>query len=191
MKQYKLLKDLPTFKAGDEFYIDSNNNLRLKVSDSMAYNHYTLEKFPNILKDWFEEIHKCKRCRAEYRGPYYYVNSLGMISFNNDYRDTEDDHLYSIGNYGLTKEELESKLKYDIARQVLLDDAKGGKWKKNGINLCVYYENGINRWIFDNTIRDIQISGAIYFQNRADTQKSLEEHKEQWEIVRKYEMGEM
>lgn len=191
MKQYKLLKDLPTFKAGDEFYIDSNNNLRLKVSDSMAYNHYTLEKFPNILKDWFEEIHKCKRCRAEYRGPYYYVNSLGMISSNNDYRDTEDDHLYSIGNYGLTKEELESKLKYDIARQVLLDDAKGGKWKKNGINLCVYYENGINRWIFDNTIRDIQISGAIYFQNRADTQKSLEEHKEQWEIVRKYEMGEM
>lgn len=191
MKQYKLLKDLPTFKAGDEFYIDSNNNLRLKVSDSMAYNHYTLEKFPNILKDWFEEIHKCKRCRAEYRGPYYYVNSLGIISSNNDYRDTEDDHLYSIGNYGLTKEELESKLKYDIARQVLLDDAKGGKWKKNGINLCVYYENGINRWIFDNTIRDIQISGAIYFQNRADTQKSLEEHKEQWEIVRKYEMGEM
>ena len=191
MKQYKLLKDLPTFKAGDEFYIDSNNNLRLKVPDSMAYNHYTLEKFPNILKDWFEEIHKCKRCRAEYRGPYYYVNSLGMISSNNDYRDTEDDHLYSIGNYGLTKEELESKLKYDIARQVLLDDAKGGKWKKNGINLCVYYENGINRWIFDNTIRDIQISGAIYFQNRADTQKSLEEHKEQWEIVRKYEMGEM
>lgn len=191
MKQYKLLKDLPTFKAGDEFYIDSNNNLRLKVSDSMAYNHYTLEKFPNILKDWFEEIHKCKRCRAEYRGPYYYVNSLGIISSNNDYRDTEDDHLYSIGNYGLTKEELESKLKYDIARQVLLDDAKGGKWKKNGINLCVYYENSINRWIFDNTIRDIQISGAIYFQNRADTQKSLEEHKEQWEIVRKYEMGEM
>lgn len=118
MKQYKLLKDLPTFKAGDEFYIDSNNNLRLKVSDSMAYNHYTLEKFPNILKDWFEEIHKCKRCRAEYRGPYYYVNSLGMISSNNDYRDTEDDQLYSIGNYGLTKEELESKLKYDIARQV-------------------------------------------------------------------------
>ena len=174
-----------------QFYIDSNNNLRLKGSDSMAYTHYTLEKFPNILKDWFEEIHKCKRCRAEYRGPYYYVNSLGMISSNNDYRDTEDDHLYSIGNYGLTKEELESKLKYDIARQVLLDDAKGGKWKKNGINLCVYYENGINRWIFDNTIRDIQISGAIYFQNRADTQKSLEEHKEQWEIVRKYEMGEM
>lgn len=191
MKQYKLLKDLPTFKAGDEFYIDSNNNLRLKVSDSMAYNHYTLEKFPNILKDWFEEIHKCKRCRAEYRGPYYYVNSLGMISSNNDYRDTEDDHLYSIGNYGLTKEELESKLKYDIARQVLLDDAKGGKWKKDGSNYCAYYDYDEDDWGYDDTVNCMQTIGIIYFQNLDDIKDSLEEHKEQWETVRKYEMGEM
>lgn len=128
MKQYKLLKDLPTFKAGDEFYIDSNNDLRLKGGYIIAYNHYTLEKFPNILKDWFEEIHEYKRRRAEYKGPYYYVNSLGIITSNNDYRDTEDDYLYSIDNYGLTKEEIESKLKYDIARKTLLDDAEGGKF---------------------------------------------------------------
>lgn len=44
MKRYKLKKDLPTFQAGDEFYLDSNNDLRLKVSDIMAYNHHTLEK---------------------------------------------------------------------------------------------------------------------------------------------------
>lgn len=88
MKRYKLKKDLPTFKAGDEFYLDSNNNLYHNWSEVMAYNHKTLEKFPNILKDWFEEIHECKRRRAEYRGPYYYVNSLGIISSDNDYRDT-------------------------------------------------------------------------------------------------------
>lgn len=189
MKQYKLLKDLPTFKAGDEFYIDSNNNLRLKVSDSMAYNHYTLEKFPNILKDWFEEIHKCKRCRAEYRGPYYYVNSLGMISSNNDYRDTEDDHLYSIGNYGLTKEELEAKREYDIARQVLLDDAEGGNFVPGSSNnwynsycLCLEEWSTFSSWYY--------YPGAIYFKSEEALLKSLKEHKEQWEIVRKYEMGE-
>ena len=27
MKQYKLLKDLPTFKAGDEFFISEKGNL--------------------------------------------------------------------------------------------------------------------------------------------------------------------
>nr|DAX99352.1 MAG TPA: hypothetical protein [Caudoviricetes sp.] len=192
MKQYKLLKDLPTFKAGDEFYIDSNNNLRLKGSDSMAYNHYTLEKFPNILKDWFEEVpEEHKRRRAEMGDLYHFINDCGDINYGRDHNNPWDNYRHKTGNYGLTKEELEAKREYDIARQVLLDDAKGGKWKKNGINLCVYYENGINRWIFDNTIRDIQISGAIYFQNRADTQKSLKEHKDQWEIVRKYEMGEI
>lgn len=65
MKQYKLKKDLPTFNGGDEFYLDNNNDLRLKGSDIMAYNHKTLEKFPNILKDWFEEIPEYKRRRAE------------------------------------------------------------------------------------------------------------------------------
>ena len=65
MKRYKLLKDLPTFNAGDEFYLDINNDLCLKESAIMAYNHKTLEKFPNILKDWFEGIHDDKRWRAK------------------------------------------------------------------------------------------------------------------------------
>ena len=188
MKHYKLKKDLPTFKAGDEFYLDSNNSLRLKGSDIMAYNHKTLEKFPNILTDWFEEILEYERCRAEYRGLYYYVNSLGIISSNNDYRDTEDDHLYSIGNYGLTKEELESKLKYDIARKTLLDDAEGGKFILDSENWTGYYVYGINRWLTQ--IVPQYYPGLIYFRSRKALEKSLEEHKEQWELVRKYEMGE-
>ena len=189
MKRYKLKKDLPTFKAGDEFYLDSNNNLYHNWSEVMAYNHKTLEKFPSILKDWFEEIHECKRRRAEYRGPYYYVNSLGIISSDNDYRDTEDDHLYSIGNYGLTKEELESKLKYDIARKTLLDDAEGGKYSYGEENWCTYYSKCTQEWTgFDN---DIYYPGMIYFRTGEALRKSLEEHKEQWQIVCKYEMGEM
>ena len=189
MKRYKLKKDLPTFKAGDEFYLDSNNNLYHNWSEVMAYNHKTLEKFPNILKDWFEEIHECKRRRAEYRGLYYYVNSLGIISSDNDYRDTKDDHLYSIGNYGLTKEELESKLKYDIARKTLLDDAEGGKYSYGEENWCTYYSKCTQEWTgFDN---DIYHPGMIYFRTGEALKKSLKEHKEQWRIVCKYEMGEV
>ena len=33
--------------------------------------------------------------------------------------------------------------------------------------------------------------GQIYFKDEESLRKSLEEHKEQWEIVRKYEMGEL
>lgn len=58
MKQYKLKKDLPTFKAGGTFHINDKGNL---VSDNesskgiVAYSKSTLDKFPSILTDWFEE----------------------------------------------------------------------------------------------------------------------------------------
>lgn len=191
MKRYKLLKELPTFKAGDEFYIDSNNDLRLKGRYIIAYNHYTLEKFPNILTDWFEEIPESSiRSRVAYSCLYYYVNNYGIVSCSYDYRDEGDDYLYGIGNYFKTEEEAKTYRRYLIARQALLDDAKGGKWKKNGINLCMYYNHNTNRWVFDDTENDMHTIGVIYFQDRRDAQKSLDDHKEQWEIVRKYEMGE-
>lgn len=38
MKRYKLKKDLPTFKAGDEFYLDSNNNLYHKPKKNLSLN---------------------------------------------------------------------------------------------------------------------------------------------------------
>lgn len=63
-KRYRLLKDLPTFKAGDEFFIDEYGSLWLdqnidgesNTSQVMAYHGKTIEKFPNILEEWFEEI---------------------------------------------------------------------------------------------------------------------------------------
>lgn len=75
MKRYKLLKDLPTFNAGDEFVLRDNGCLYLNKVDAvkgwltgvghwkndvMAYHKRTLEQFPNILEDWFEEIKEPK-----------------------------------------------------------------------------------------------------------------------------------
>lgn len=111
MKRYKLLKDLPTFKAGDKFYLDINNNLRLSESEIIAYSHITLEKFPNILKDWFEEIPECKRWRAECNNLYYFINSYGEVLNSFDHREDMDNYRYKTGSYGHTKEELEAKLK--------------------------------------------------------------------------------
>ena len=189
MKTYKLLKDLPTFKAGDEFYLDSNNSLRLKGSDIMAYNHKTLEKFPNILTDWFEEIPEYKRRRAEIGCKYYLIDDCGDIVYAHDYYSLVDSYRYNTGNYGLTKEELEAKLKYDIARQTLLDDAEGGRFFYEKHNWYVFYDKDYQNWEcgWDNSY----YSRTIYFKTEEALKKSLEEHKEQWETVRKYEMGEM
>lgn len=60
LKRYKLKKDLPTFKAGDEFIRCGNGNLVEIKSNGVAgvcvYCASTIEKFPNILTEWFEEI---------------------------------------------------------------------------------------------------------------------------------------
>lgn len=196
MKRYKLLKELPTFDAGDEFYLDSNNNLYHSNlyhngSEVMAYSHKTLEKFPNILTDWFEEMPESSiRSRVAYSCLYYYVNNYGIVSCSYDYRDEGDDYLYGIGNYFKTEEEAKTYRRYLIARQTLLDDAKGGKWKKDGNNIYAYYDYDEDDWEYDDTVDGMQIIGIIYFQNLDDIQESLEQHEEQWDIVRKYEAKE-
>lgn len=61
-KRYRLLKDLPTFDAGDEFYIAHTGALWYDgggddyEDDVCAYSTQTLMKFSNILTDWFEPI---------------------------------------------------------------------------------------------------------------------------------------
>ena len=190
MKRYKLLKDLPTFKAGDEFYTDSNNDLRLKGRYIIAYNHYTLEKFPNILKDWLEEVHEeYKRWRAELGGAYYYIYNSGPIDFSCDYGDMKSDYLYKIGNYFKTEEEVKAYKEYLIARQVLLDDAEGGKFSRKGRNWHAHYDDIRHKmdWDYDYSY----YPGTIYFATQKALEESIKKHKDQWEIVRKYEMGEM
>ena len=66
MKRYKLLKDLPTFKAGQLAYISNRGNLIAGTPEIQEttdydliltiYHETTLKKFPNILTEWFEEI---------------------------------------------------------------------------------------------------------------------------------------
>lgn len=57
MKYYKLKKDLPTFKKGELFFIsDYGNLISCKDKNVIAYTDTTLTKFPNILRDWFEEV---------------------------------------------------------------------------------------------------------------------------------------
>lgn len=186
MKRYKLKKDLPTFKAGDEFYLDSNNDLRLKKPDIMAYSHITLEKFPNILKDWFEEIHENKRWRGKYNERYWCVDGRGGVYCPTEDGHSVDDYRFDTGSYFKTEEEAKAYKKYLIARQVILDDAEGGKFSYGEENWCTYYSKYAQEWTgFDN---DIYHPGMIYFRTGEALQKSLEEHKEQWQIVRKYEM---
>ena len=56
MKYYRLTKDLPTFKKDQIFYLNEYGSLVSNEGDIVAYAWSTIAKFPNILKDWFEEV---------------------------------------------------------------------------------------------------------------------------------------
>ena len=193
MKHYKLKKDIPMFKAGDLFYINSDQGcLVQKDTIRLAFHKETLEEYPEILRDWFEEVEEpgYKRWRAEEDDEYYTINRIGCVCRSRDTRQPEDDYRYKTGSYGRTAEELEAKLKYDIARQVLLDDAKGGKFIEGGKNWHAFYDTTSETYAIASGM-SYYFPGVVCFKSGGSLYKSLKEHEEQWEIVRKYEMGEM
>ena len=192
MKYYKLKNDIPMFKKGDLFFIHPEEGCLLqKDTLRLAYHKKTLEKNPEILNDWFEEIpEEYKRWRGERGDDYYFINDEGVVCHEIDTNDGMDNYRYNVGIYGRTKQELEAKLKYDIARQVLLDDAKGGKFIEGGKNWHAFYDTTSETYAIASGM-SYYFPGVVCFKNGGSLYKSLKEHEEQWEIVRKYEMGEM
>lgn len=193
MKRYKLLKDTPTLKAGTIFEevvsdFDGLKGLaRITPINAKTSPQFTIKDIDNF-GEWFEEIHEYKRRRAEIGDLYHFINDCGDINYGCDHNNPWDTYRYGTGNYGLTKEELEAKLEYDIAHQVLLDDAEGGKFVKDGENWFGAYNRDTCLW--EKWRNYTYHQGAIYFKNKESLKKSLEEHKDQWKVVRKYEMGE-
>ena len=193
MKYYKLVNDIPMFKKGDLFFIHPEQGCLLQKDNlRLAYHKKTLEKNPEILKDWFEEIEgsKNKRWRAKKFETYWFINGYGEIEYDDEYGLNTNDNLYAIGNYFKTAKEADDYRKYLIARQVLLDDAEGGKCIEYGKNWHAYYDTITKTYHPVHSISYFY-PGIIYFRTEEALEKSLKEHEEQWEIVRKYEMGEM
>lgn len=186
MKRYKLKKDLPTFKAGDEFYLSEKGNLvSADEQPVVAYSKLTLEKFPNILKDWFEEILEYKRWRAELGESYWFSDTNGRACEGIDDRYSIDDYRYNTGNYSKTKEGVKKYIDYLIALQTIKDDAKGfvPDWKD--LNQPKYY--GCYDYIsecFDVRRDDrAHTQGVVYFKTKEDIEESFEKHRKEWLTV--------
>ena len=192
MKYYKLVNDIPMFKKGDLFFIHPEEECLLqKDTLRLAYHKKTLEKNPEILKNWFEEVEESenKRWMAKENGEYCYIDDYMGASACEDWKDNADNFRYSTGNYFKTKEEAKNYKEYLLARQVLLDDAEGGKFIESDGNWYAIYSLIIRDYRTTYTF-SYYSPGAIYFRTEEALKKSLMIHKEQWEIVRKYEMSE-
>ena len=181
MKRYKLKRDLPTFKAGEVFYLSDAGNL-LRESDNVpAYSWSTIDKFPNILTDWFEEIKESTRWKPEMHQIYRYINSDSYVYGNSWVDDYFDNGRFEIGNCFQTGEEAEKVVEYLKALATVRGDATS-KFVKGERNWYVYYDtnlNSINSSI-SCTMLDNGIFGLPYFATIEDAKKSIEQHKNEW-----------
>lgn len=90
MRKFILQKDLPTFKAGDVFYLSNFGSLATEDGTVVAYHKTTLEKFPNILSDeWFKEVREPLLINEKHRIAalaWANANSATSVEVDGDHR---------------------------------------------------------------------------------------------------------
>ncbi len=198
MKRYKLLKDLPTFKAGEEFFISDSGNLiagtpsnpkqitvetryglSMKI-DLMAYAQETLEEFPNILKDWFEELPDLNE--------YFYITDDGNVDFVVEENHNLSRRRMAIGNIFKTKEEAEKYIEYLKAKAIIKEDTKGFKpdWEdEDEYKYSAYWSNRRNEPECDADYMEKE--PTIMFKSQNDIEASFKKHPEEWKTYLTYE----
>ena len=195
MKRYKLLKDLPTFKAGQLAYISKTGNLiagtpeEPETADTglnlMMYHRGTLEKFPNILTEWFEEIKEpvdsihWKPKIGEVYWSHYSDGEIGCFTWS---KDPWHAAMYKVGRIYRTKEECKKARERELAEVRLrrtstfkpdFENGKGG-W-------IVYYDHG-RETLAVCELADCDAGEPVRYATIEEAEKSIEENREDWKI---------
>ena len=182
MKRYKLKKDTPAFKAGTECYIEEAGNMVPCHGISYTIVHKDqLEKNPNILTDWFEEINESTRWKPKMDQEYYCLGSNSSV-IPDDWCDLDiDRNRFETGNCFQTEEEAEKVVEYLKALAVVRGDATS-KFIKGQDNFYVSYNAAYNCLDVSDNAYLIKngIFGLPYFATREDAQRSIELHKNEW-----------
>ena len=141
-----------------------------------------LEKNPNILTDWFEEIKEPTRWKPEMGQTYYRVGSDGFVYDDTWVNDSAvDNGRFEIGNCFQTEEEAKRVIEYLKALATVRGDATI-EFTKGKNNFYVVYNAAHNYLdVVENAIFIRNgIFGLPYFATVEDAQRSIELHKNEW-----------
>ena len=182
MKRYKLKKDTPAFKAGTECYIEEAGNMVPCRGISYTIVHKDqLEKNPNILTDWFEEVNEPTRWKPETDQKYYCLGSDGSAVDDDWCGLSIDRNRFELGNCFETEEEAELVVEYLKALAVVRGDATA-EFTKGKNNYYVSYNTAFNCLDVSDNAYLIKngIFGLPYFATKEDAKRSIEQHKNEW-----------
>lgn len=199
MKRYKLLKDLPTFKAGDEFFISESGDLIAGTPEEpktvrvreiipievnlMAYSKETLEQFPNILTDWFKEIKEQEQFFTIDVLKAKVVGIMKLISLELGFEKIRE-----LGLLFYTEEEAEAHFEYLKAKAIIKQDTKEFKpnWKNPSQKKFFGYYNLIDKKLCYFAEVD-NMESKLYFKTEEDIKESFRKHPKEWETYLTYE----
>lgn len=186
MKQYKLLKDLPTIEAG-RIFEETKGSLGGTLLYATGFcSSFTIDKdgIENF-DEWFEEIKEPEQI--------YYVDNLGGYVSKIDKNQFAIfpaliANLKSIGNYFETREEAEKYLKYLKAKEIIKQDTKGFKpnWEY-GVQKKYYGYWDFYHKKFGSSYALFNKNSEIYFKSKEDIEESFEKHPEEWKTYLTYE----
>nr|DAJ76740.1 MAG TPA: hypothetical protein [Caudoviricetes sp.] len=195
MKRYKLLKDLPTFKAGQLAYISKIGNLiagnpdKPEITDAgvqlMMYHKITLEKFPEILTEWFEEI-KEPTDSIHYKPKdgeeYFYISDYGSVYSDIWSGNYIDDERLALGFIYPTEEECEKAKERRLAEVRLQQTSDFNPDFENGNGGWLVFYNYKTRKL--DTVPDFSINSGepVRYETIEDAKKSIIENREDWLI---------
>lgn len=189
MKRYKLLKDLPFAKAGEELYIkrqeDGGYFTLYKDLDKMSVGDLH-EGYIENFDEWFEEIEEPK---------IYFTIDIYKSKFkeiNTDYYSgwsaLEVKNIKDLGLLFKTKEEIDKFITYLKAKAIIKQDTKGFKpnWNNEGEKKFFGSWNFQRKEVYWN-YEYINKYVEIYFKTNEDIEESFEKHSEEWKTYLTYE----
>lgn len=188
MKQYKLLKDMPTVKAGTTF-----REITRKVDGSKILKEYESNNKVSILvseindfDEWFEEIQEPTdsiHWKPKNGDEYFYISDYGNV-YSDIWSDKHvDNERLALGAIYRTEEECEGVKERSLA-EVRLRRTSTFKpdWSNDNQNKwTVYYDHNSEELLIEATAF-LQYPSAIYFDAYDSIKKSIEENREDWLI---------
>ncbi len=108
-KQYRLLKDMPGFKAGFVFNLDLNDGDLGFTYDDKGNRFGILRNRMDSFPEWFEPVDA--RWKPEYSEHYWHVAVTGRVEVTTWEDRGFDEKLYSGGNCFKTEEQAQEAAK--------------------------------------------------------------------------------
>lgn len=181
MKLYKLLKDLPTVKAGAIFKekIKIDGTRVLKACESGRKHSILVREIDNF-DEWFEPTSSIS-WNLKWGDRYWYIDYWGNVNYRN-YADAIIDRLnIDNGNVYHTKEEAEQAHERKLAEVRLRKTSTFEPDFKNGRSgYIVVYDQML--CVLDSISCSYRYGQIVHYETKEEAEKSIKENERDWKI---------